>query len=103
MYILFQSIDLHGAVTRLYGNHHISDLVLKRQGKYGMKNFIVQNIKLPIEASKDDVFAKARQRLLKFFSNESIGTMKIYKSSVDARKKRADSICLFRLCKYSLI
>lgn len=52
-----------------------------------MKNFIVQNIKLPIEASKDDVFAKARQRLLKFFSNESIGTMKIYKSSVDARKK----------------
>lgn len=52
-----------------------------------MKIFIVQNIKLPIEASKDDVFAEAKQRLLKFFSNESIVSLEIYKSSVDARRK----------------
>ena len=52
-----------------------------------MNIYIVQNIRLPIEASKDDAFAYARQRLLKFFSNRTIGTMQIYKCSVDARKK----------------
>ena len=52
-----------------------------------MKTFVVQNIKLPIEASKDDAFAVAKQRLLKFFSNGSLGALQIYKSSVDARKK----------------
>ena len=66
-----------------------------------MKIFIVQNIKLPIEASKDDVFAEAKQRLLKFFSNESIVSLEIYKSSVDARRKGHILFCLFRICRHS--
>jgi hypothetical protein len=52
-----------------------------------MRTYIIQNIRLPIEASKDEVFACANQRLLKFFSKTAIGKMKIHKSSVDARKK----------------
>lgn len=52
-----------------------------------MRTYIIQNIRLPIEASKDEVFACATQRLLKFFSKMAIGKMKIHKSSVDARKK----------------
>ena len=49
--------------------------------------YIVQNIKLSIEASKDEAFAMAKHRLLKFFPKNSIGEMKIYKTSIDARKK----------------
>lgn len=56
-----------------------------------MAQYIVQNLKLPIEASKDDFYAAARKRLLKFFSTKDIGKMSLYKTSVDARKK--DSIC----------
>lgn len=52
-----------------------------------MKTYIIQNIRLPIEASKDEVFACANHRLLKFFSKAAIGGMRIHKSSVDARKK----------------
>ena len=49
--------------------------------------YIVQNIKLSIEASKDEAFAIAKHRLLKFFPKSSIEEMAIYKTSVDARKK----------------
>ncbi len=56
-----------------------------------MNQYIIQNIKLSFEISKDEAFAVARHRLLKFFSPKSIGEMKIYKTSVDARKK--DNIC----------
>ena len=51
--------------------------------------YIVQNIKMPIGASTDETFHFARKRLLKFFSADSISEMKIFKKSVDARK-RAD-------------
>ncbi len=56
-----------------------------------MSQYIIQNIKLSFEISKDEAFAIAKHRLLKFFSKKSIGEMKIYKTSVDARKK--DNIC----------
>ncbi len=56
-----------------------------------MEKYIVQNIKLSIDSPKEEVFAKAKQRLLKFFSSKSLGSMEIYKTSVDARKK--DHIC----------
>ena len=49
--------------------------------------YIVQNIKLSIEASKDEAFAIAKHRLLKFFPKNSIESMTIYKTSIDARKK----------------
>jgi len=49
--------------------------------------YIVQNIKLSIEASKDEAFAIAKHRLLKFFPKNSIEDMTIYKTSIDARKK----------------
>ena len=49
--------------------------------------YIVQNIKLSIEASKDEAFAMAKHRLLKFFPKNSIGEMTVYKTSIDARKK----------------
>ncbi len=53
--------------------------------------YIIQNIKLSIEASKDEAFAIAKRRLLKFFPKSAIGKMAIYKASVDARKK--ENIC----------
>lgn len=53
--------------------------------------YIIQNIKLSIEASKDEAFAIAKHRLLKFFSKNTIGEMSIYKTSIDARKK--ENIC----------
>ena len=49
--------------------------------------YIVQNIKLSFEASKDEAFAIAKHRLLKFFPKNSIESMTIYKTSIDARKK----------------
>ena len=49
--------------------------------------YIVQNIKLSIEASKDEAFAIAKHRLLKFFPKNSVGNLSIYKTSIDARKK----------------
>ena len=49
--------------------------------------YIVQNIKLSIEASKDEAFAVAKHRLLKFFPKNSIEEIAIYKTSIDARKK----------------
>ena len=49
--------------------------------------YIVQNIKLSIEASKDEAFAIAKHRLLKFFPKNSIEKMELYKTSIDARKK----------------
>lgn len=52
-----------------------------------MAIYIIQNIKLPIEASKDDAIFQARQRLLKFFSQKEIGDLRIHKCSVDARKQ----------------
>ena len=42
---------------------------------------------MPIGASTDETFLFARKRLLKFFSADSISEMKIFKKSVDARKK----------------
>lgn len=56
-----------------------------------MEKYIVQNIKLPIDSPRDEVFDKAKQRLLRFFSANSLGKMNIYKASIDARKK--DHIC----------
>ena len=53
--------------------------------------YIIQNVKLSIEASKDEAFAIAKHRLLKFFPKNAIGNMAIYKTSIDARKK--DNIC----------
>ena len=53
--------------------------------------YIIQNIKLSIEASKDEAFALAKHRLLKFFPKYAIKKMAIYKASVDARKK--ENIC----------
>ncbi len=62
-----------------------------------MNRYIIQNIKLSFEISKDEAFAVARHRLLKFFPKKSIGEMKIYKTSVDARKK--DNICfVYSIC-----
>ena len=62
-----------------------------------MSQYIIQNIKLSFEISKDEAFATAKHRLLKFFSKKSIGEMKIYKTSVDARKK--DNICfVYSVC-----
>ncbi len=62
-----------------------------------MSQYIIQNIKLSFEISKDEAFAIAKHRLLKFFSKKSIGEMKIYKTSVDARKK--DNICfVYSVC-----
>lgn len=52
-----------------------------------MTKYIVQNIKLPIEASKDVTFANAKRRLLHFFGNDEICKIDIHKRSVDARKK----------------
>ena len=49
--------------------------------------YIVQNIKLSIETSKDEALAMARHRLLKFFTPNSIKELRIYKTSIDARKK----------------
>ena len=49
--------------------------------------YIIQNVKLSIEASKDEAFAIAKHRLLKFFPKNAIGNMAIYKTSIDARKK----------------
>lgn len=51
------------------------------------RRYIVQNIKMPIGASTDETFLFARKRLLKFFSSDSISEMKIFKRSVDARKR----------------
>ena len=56
-----------------------------------MSQYIVQNIKLPFETTKDDAFAFAKRRLSKFFPVKSIRELKIYKTSIDARKK--DNIC----------
>ena len=42
---------------------------------------------MPIGASTDETFLFARKRLLKFFSADSISEMKIFKKSVDARRK----------------
>ena len=53
--------------------------------------YIIQNVKLSIEASKDEAFAIAKHRLLKFFPKNAIGNIAIYKTSIDARKK--DNIC----------
>ena len=50
-------------------------------------NYIVQNIKLSIEESKDEALTMAKHRLLKFFPKNSIEGLSIYKTSVDARKK----------------
>ncbi len=62
-----------------------------------MNQYLIQNIKLSFEISKDEAFAVAKHRLLKFFSKKSIGEMKIYKTSVDARKK--DNICfVYSVC-----
>ncbi len=62
-----------------------------------MSQYIVQNIKLSFEISKDEAFAVAKHRLLKFISPKSLGEMKIYKTSVDARKK--DNICfVYSVC-----
>ena len=52
-----------------------------------MKRYIVQNIKLPVEASKDVVFAHAKRRLLKFYGADEIIRTEIFKRSVDARKR----------------
>ena len=52
-----------------------------------MQRYIVQNIKLPFEASKDVVLAQAKRRLLKFFAKKDIVRAEIAKRSVDARKK----------------
>lgn len=52
-----------------------------------MKRFIVQNIKLPVEAEKDVAFAGAKKRLLNFFSKNDILRLKICKKSVDARRR----------------
>lgn len=56
-----------------------------------MSRYIVQNIKLPIEASKDEVLSAAKQRLLKFFSKANLISCDLHKQSVDARKK--NDIC----------
>ena len=56
-----------------------------------MSQYIIQNIKLSFETTKDDAFAVAKRRLSKFFPAKSIRDMNIYKTSVDARKK--DNIC----------
>ncbi len=62
-----------------------------------MNQYLIQNIKLSFEISKDEAFAIAKHRLLKFFPKKSIGEMKIYKTSVDARKK--DNICfVYSVC-----
>ena len=55
--------------------------------KNNIMTYIVQNIKLSLEASKDEALAIAKHRLLKFFPKNSIEDMKIYKTSIDARKK----------------
>ena len=52
-----------------------------------MKRYIVQNIKLPVEASKDVVFAHAKRRLLTFFGAGDIIKTEIFKRSVDARRR----------------
>ena len=52
-----------------------------------MKRYIVQNIKLPIEAGKDVVFANAERRLLTFFGRSQIIRREIFKKSIDARKR----------------
>ena len=52
-----------------------------------MQRYIVQNIRLPFEAPKDVVFAQAKRRLLKFFSEKDIIKTEIAKRSVDARRK----------------
>ena len=49
--------------------------------------YIVQNIKLSFETSKDEALAIAKHRLLKFFPKNSIVKLRIYKTSIDARKK----------------
>ena len=59
---------------------------MKIQSENAM-TYIVQNIKLSIDTSKDEALAMAKHRLLKFFSKNSIGELKIYKTSIDARKK----------------
>lgn len=56
-----------------------------------MQKVIVQNIKCPLEASTDDVFAMAEARLAKLFSKSRISSCHLYKKSVDARKK--EDIC----------
>ena len=61
-------------------------ITLKKQSENAM-NYIVQNIKLSIEASKDEALAMAKHRLLKFFPKNLIGDLAIYKTSIDARKK----------------
>lgn len=50
-----------------------------------MQRYIVQNIKLPIESSKDVVFANAKKRLLKLFGSAEIVDLGIFKRSIDAR------------------
>jgi len=52
-----------------------------------MQRYLVQNIKLPFEASKDVVLAHAKRRLLKFYSEKDILNVNIAKRSVDARRK----------------
>ena len=52
-----------------------------------MKRYIVQNIKLPVEAEKDVAFAGAKKRLLIFFSEKDILRLEVCKMSVDARRR----------------
>ncbi len=59
--------------------------------KTDMSQYIIQNIKLSFETTKDDAFAVAKRRLSKFFPIKAIGETKIYKTSIDARKK--ENIC----------
>ena len=56
-----------------------------------MEKYIVQNIKLSIDSSKEEVFSEAKKKLCKHFSKKSIQKLEIYKTSIDARKK--DHIC----------
>ena len=62
-----------------------------------MTRLIVQNIKLPIEASKDVVFANAKRRLLHFFGKDEIIKTEIFKRSVDARR-RGDVKFVWSVC-----
>lgn len=56
-----------------------------------MEKYIVQNIKLSIDSSEEEVFSEAKKKLSKHFSKKNIKSLEIYKTSVDARKK--DHIC----------
>jgi len=49
--------------------------------------FIVNNIKLPIYASPQEAFSVAKKKLSKFHVNTSEAEFRIYRKSVDARRK----------------